>query len=213
MYIPSDMKMESIEVAQEFIDEFSFGVIISESLEGTHLPFILHKGEGKFGTLYGHCAKANHQWNQIGGKDVLVIFSGPDAYISPTWYATPPAAPTWNYAAVHVYGVGQILNITQARKVLEQTIKKHDPSLLVERNILTKELFERLLPGIVGFKIIISRIEGKLKLGQQRTSEDQRGVVKGLQSVNSHKAQALVDYMLREGVGTGNQRPPVELGV
>lgn len=204
MYIPPNMKMESIEFAQEFIDEFSFGIIISEPLEGTHLPFILHKDEGNFGTLYGHCAKANHQWKQIGGKDVLVIFSGPDAFISPTWYAAPPAAPTWNYAAVHVYGTGEILDMAQARNVVEQIVKKHDPSLLVERNILTNELFEKLLPGIVGFKIKISRIEGKLKLGQQRTPEDQRGVVKGLQSANSHKTRALVDYMLREGVGIGN---------
>ena len=204
MYIPPETKMESIEDAHKFIDEFSFGITITESLEGTHLPFILHKDEGDFGTLYGHCAKANHQSKKIGGEDVLVIFSGPDAYISPTWYAKHPAAPTWNYAAVHVYGVGEILNLTQAREVIEQTVKKHDPSLLVERNILTNELFEKLLPGIVGFKITISRIEGKLKLGQQRVSEDQRGVVEGLQSANSYKAQALVDYMLREGIGIGN---------
>ena len=76
MYIPSDTKMESIEDAHKFIDEYSFGIIITESLEGTHLPFILHRDEGEFGTLYGHCAKANHQSKKIGGKDVLVIFSG-----------------------------------------------------------------------------------------------------------------------------------------
>ena len=99
--------------------------------------------------------------------------------------------------------MGEILNLTQAREVIEQTIKKHDPSLLVERNILTNELFEKLLPGVVGFKITISRIEGKLKLGQQRVSEDQRGVVEGLQSANSRKARALVHYMLREGIGIG----------
>lgn len=204
MYIPSNMKMESTEGVHEFIDEFSFGVVISKSLEGTHLPFILKKDEGEFGSLYGHFAKANPQWKRLSGKEVLVIFSGPHAYISPTWYAKSPAAPTWNYAAVHVYGVVEILNTTQAREVAEQTVNKYEPSLLVERNILTNELIEKLLPGIVGFKITISRIEGKLKLGQQRISEDQRGVVEGLQSVDSHKAQALVNYMLRKGVGIGS---------
>jgi len=198
------MKMESTEGVHEFIDEFSFGVVISKSLEGTHLPFILKKDEGEFGSLYGHFAKANPQWKRLSGKEVLVIFSGPHAYISPTWYAKSPAAPTWNYAAVHVYGVVEILNTTQAREVAEQTVNKYEPSLLVERNILTNELIEKLLPGIVGFKITISRIEGKLKLGQQRISEDQRGVVEGLQSVDSHKAQALVNYMLRKGVGIGS---------
>lgn len=203
MYIRSDTKMESTEDAYDFIDEFSFGIVISDSLEGTHLPFILHKDEGEMGALYCHCARANHQWKRIGGKDVFVIFSGPDAYISPTWYARSPAAPTWNYAAVHAYGVGEILNEAQTRKVVEQTINKHDPALLVERNILTNKLFEKLLPGIVGLKITLSRIEGKLKLGQERIPEDQRGVVEGLQSVNSHQAQALVHYMLRKGVGIG----------
>jgi transcriptional regulator len=198
------MKMESTEDAHEFIDEFSFGIVISKSLEGTHLPYILNKEEGEFGTLYGHIAKANPQWKRLSGKEVLVIFSGPDAYISPTWYATSSAAPTWNYAAVHVYGVAEILNTTQTREVVEQTVYKFEPSLLVERKILTNELLEKLLPGIVGFKITISRIEGKLKLGQQRTSEDQRGVVEGLQSVNSHRAQALVHYMLGKGVGIGS---------
>jgi len=198
------MKMKSTEDAHEFIDEFSFGVVISKSLEVTHLPFVLNKDEGEFGTLYGHIAKANPQWKRLNGKEVLVIFSGPHAYISPTWYAMSPAAPTWNYAAVHVYGVAEILNTTQTRKVVEQTVNKYEPSLLVERNILTNELIEKLLPGIVGFKITISRIEGKLKLGQQRVSEDQRGVVKGLQSANSHDAQALVDYMLRQGIGIGS---------
>jgi transcriptional regulator len=198
------MKMESTEGAHEFIEEFSFGVVISESLEGTHLPFILNKDEGEFGTLYGHTAKANPQWIRLGSKEVLVIFSGPHAYISPTWYAASPAAPTWNYAAVHVYGLAEILNATQTREVIEQIVNKFEPSLLVERNILTNELIEKLLPGIVGFKITISRIEGKLKLGQQRVPEDQRGVVKGLQSVNSHEAKALIHYMQRKGVGIGS---------
>jgi len=203
MYIRSDTKMESTGNAYDFIDEFNFGIIISEPLEGTHLPFILHKNEGETGTLYCHCAKANPQWKRIVSNDVLVIFSGPDAYISPTWYARSPAAPTWNYAAVHVCGVGEILNIVQTREVVEQTIIKHDPALLAERNILTNELFEKLLPGIVGLKITISRIEGKLKLGQERIPEDQIGVIEGLKSVKSYKAQALVHYMLREGVGIG----------
>lgn len=204
MYVPSNMKMESTEDAHEFIDEFSFGIVVSKSLEGTHLPFLLKKDEGELGTLYGHFAKANPQWKRLSGQEVLVIFSGPHAYISPTWYATSQAAPTWNYAAVHVHGMGGILNTAQTRGVIEQTVKKYEPSLLAERNILTNELIEKLLPGVVGFKIIISRIEGKLKLGQQRISEDQKGVVEGLQSVNSHTAQALVDYMVRKGVGTGS---------
>jgi transcriptional regulator len=204
MYVPSNLKMESTEDAHEFIDEFSFGVVISKSLEGTHLPFILNRNEEELGTLYGHFAKPNPQWKRLSGKEVLVIFSGPHAYISPTWYATSPAAPTWNYAAVHVYGMVEVLNSTQAREVVEQTVDKYEPSLLAERNILTNEFVEKLLPGIVGIKITISRIEGKVKLCQQRVSEDQSGVVEGLQSVDSHGAKALVHYMLRKGVGIGS---------
>ena len=164
----------------------------------------MNKNEGELGTLYGHLAKANPQWKRLNGKEALVIFSGPHAYISPTWYATSPAAPTWNYAAIHVYGMVEILNLTQTREIIEQLVNKYEPSLLKERDILTNEIVEKLLPGIVGIKITISRIEGKLKLGQQRISEDQRGVVEGLQSVDSYGAKALVHYMLRKGVGIGS---------
>lgn len=204
MYIPSALKMETTQETHAFINEFGFAVVISDPLEASHLPFILRPDEGDLGTLYSHFAKANSQWENIDGKEALVIFSGPHAYISPSWYAKPPGVPTWNYAAVHVYGVVEVLTSNGTLEVVEATVNKYEPSLLDKRDIITDEYRDKLLRGIVGFKLTISKIEGKLKLGQQRSLEDQSGVVKGLQSSDDHDSRGLVNYMLRKAVGAGD---------
>ena len=87
MFIPKHNKMDNLSVAHDFIDEFSFGLVVSNSLTGTHLPFVLHKNEGEMGTLYTHCAKANSHWKELDSTEALIVFTGPHSYISPSWYA------------------------------------------------------------------------------------------------------------------------------
>ena len=204
MYIPSNLKMDDLSVVHDFINEFGFGVVVSKSLTGTHIPFVLHRNEGEKGTLYTHCAKANPHWREFDDTDVLVIFTGPHSYISPSWYAQSPGVPTWNYAAVHVYGKVSILNGNETLEAVEEVVQKYEPELLVNRDIVTNEFRDKLLSGIVGLKIELSKIEGKLKLGQQRKKEDQIGVYTALSNSQNLDDLALANYMRKLNVGIGS---------
>ena len=204
MYIPSNIKVDDISIAHNFINEFGFGVIVTSSLTGTHIPFVLHNDEGEKGVLYSHCARANKHWKELDGSDVLIIFMGPHSYISPTWYAQSPGVPTWNYSAVHAYGKVSLLNDNQTLEAVEEVVNKYESDLLVKRDIITDEFRDKLLSGIVGFKIDISDIKCKLKLGQQRNAEDQSGVYNALLNSSDFDAQSLAQHMKKLSVGTGS---------
>jgi transcriptional regulator len=197
MYIPNTFKMTEITHKHQFIDEFGFGVVISsaDGLSGTHLPFVLHADEGEQGVLYAHCAKANPHWKDLEGQNVLVIFTGPHSYISPSWYTTKPAVPTWNYTAVHAYGVASLLDPHQTLEAVEQVVEKYEPQLLVQRDIVTDQIKHKMLAGIVGFKIALTKLEGQLKLGQNKSKDDQTGVLHALNNSNNLNDLMLSNYM------------------
>jgi transcriptional regulator len=197
MYIPNTFKMTGITHKHQFIDEFGFGVVISsaDGLSGTHLPFVLHADEGEQGVLYAHCAKANPHWKDLEGQNVLVIFTGPHGYISPSWYTTKPAVPTWNYTAVHAYGVASLLDPHQTLKAVEQVVEKYEPQLLVQQDIVTDQIKHKMLAGIVGFKIALTTLEGQLKLGQNKSKDDQTGVLNALNNSNNLNDLMLSNYM------------------
>ena len=206
MYTPESMRMVDPAAAYALIDRFSFGLLVSPTLEATHLPFILAPTEGEQGALYSHCARANPHWQQLEGQPVLAVFQGPHAYVSPTWYARAPAAPTWNYVAVHVTGTARLVDANVSLGIVEATVRKHEPALLEERTILTDAFRDRLMPGLVGFRIAIEQIEGKEKLGQHRSPADQRGVFRALSRSEDGSDQALAEYMRNTGRGTGEDR-------
>ena len=107
MYIPKTFEVTDSSTLYEFIETYSFGTLVTVAGEqpiATRLPLILDRASGRHGTLLGHVARANPQWRWFdGNRQCLVMFDGPHAYVSPSWYATAPAVPTWNYATVHVY--------------------------------------------------------------------------------------------------------------
>ena len=212
MYIPSKMKMKDLSSAHDFIDDFGFGVLVSNSLSGTHIPFILNREEGENGVLYSHCAKANPHWKELKNTEVLIIFSGPHGYISPSWYAESPAVPTWNYAAVHAYGLVSLLDDQQTLAAVEAVVRKYEPALLEKREIITDEYRDKLLAGIVGIKIELTRIDGKQKLGQLRKPEDQTGVYQALAQSGKPEDQALAQYMKKVNLGTGIQKNETDDG-
>ena len=203
MFIPKPYKITDIAQAHQFINEFSFGVIVSNSLTGTHIPFVLSTQENQYGTLYTHCAKANPHWKELEGSEVMVIFTGPHSYISPNWYAKGPAVPTWNYTAVHAYGTVTLLNDLDTLNTVNDVVQKYEPSLLKEQKVLTHEYRDKLLAGIVGFKIELTKIEGQLKLGQQRSKPDQRGVYNALKQSKKIDDEALAQYMEKMNIGMG----------
>lgn len=206
MFIPNSFKMTELADKHQFIKEFGFGVVISfeNNLSATHLPFILDTDEGEQGVLYAHCAKANPHWKSIDGANVLVIFTGPHSYISPSWYTTKSAVPTWNYTAVHAYGVASLLAPQDTVKAVDQVVKKYEPQLLIDRNIVTDPLKHKMLAGIVGFKIELTKLEGQLKLGQNRSKDDQAGIYSALNRSSNYDDLALAKYMQKLGMGNLN---------
>lgn len=195
MHIPPDMNMETLHEIHNFIHQYGFAIIVSDSLTASHIPLILNTEEGEFGTLYGHFSKTNLHWENIEGKKILVIFNGPNAYISPKWYSDGPAVPTWNYATVHAQGVISILDKQKTLEVVEHSIGKYEPELLVQRDIVTNDFRDMLLPYIVGFKIELSEIKGKAKLGQNQKPKNRMGVYRALSESNKLEDQALAKYM------------------
>lgn len=204
MFIPKPFNMEHIIEIQQFMQRYGFAVIVSDSLTATHLPFVLAINEGKLGTLYTHCAKANAHWKELENKEVLIIFSGPHSYISPSWYAKTPNVPTWNYTAVHAYGKVTLLNENDTVKAVNDVVKQYEPELLEQQTILTNEYRDKLLNAIVGFKVEILSVEGQQKLGQQRTKPDQQGVYQALKQSKNLDDQSLAQYMKRVNLGLGN---------
>lgn len=191
---------KNIEQSYQLIEKHNFVTLISHSdgdLLVSHIPIMLNRNEGQYGSLSGHLAKVNPHLKMLDtGKEALCIFQGPHAYISPTWYKTKPNVPTWNYAIVHVYGTLQRVSDVQLSDDLCEMIKYYDPVLLeAQKNILPDEYKEKLIAHIVGFKMEISKIEMRFKLGQNRALEDKEGMLAGLRNQNTTESSALFDFI------------------
>jgi transcriptional regulator len=143
-------------------------------------------------------AKANPQWRTFGNQQLMVIFSGPHAYISPTWYTNVPNVPTWNYAAIHAYGYVQLLNKSELLNSLTELARTFEPSLLLETDTMPKTYVDKLAAGIVGFKIEVSRWDAQMKLGQHRSESDQTRLYKELQNSNNLNANQLALFMRKK---------------
>lgn len=182
MYIPASFAVDDPGTLQEFIERYPFATLISTGDDSavTHLPLLL---DAETDSLIGHLAKANPHAKRLDGEKTLAIFHGPHAYISPSWYEPGPAVPTWNYAVVHVQGTTQLLTEAETKAVLDRTVRKFESTQDSPwRNELPDDLEASLLQSIVGFRIRISKIEGKFKLGQNRSEADQAGMLARLKS-------------------------------
>ena len=186
MYVPPAFKEEEPAKLFNFIRQYSFGVLFSgqeENLLASHLPFLTNETIGQKGILLSHMAKANNHWQVLEGREVLVVFQGPQAYLSPSWYEEVEVVPTWNYAAVHVYGKFLTTNEGETRETLERMVGFYEATLAKPWKLesLPKDFFEKLLKMIVGFKIEINRLEGKWKLSQNHSAERRQKVIQALE--------------------------------
>jgi transcriptional regulator len=201
MYIPAPFREDRLDLLHEAMRQHSFATIVSAGTDGliaTHLPLLLDADRGAHGTLVGHVARENPHWRAFDGEqETLAIFQGPHAYISPSWYTTPYAVPTWNYVAVHAYG---------RPRLVEDDDKLYD---IVARLVTTfeeqfdyawdlaarRDYAEKLLKNIVGFEMEITRLEGKRKLSQNRSRADQEGVIAGLEGGGDPLGVAVAEIM------------------
>ncbi len=183
MYIPSSFKEENEGLLYEFIEKNNFGILFSrhqEKAHATHLPFMVNREQGEHGTLIAHFARANSHWKEIKKtEEVLCVFHGPHGYISPSWYKQRDTVPTWNYSAVHVYGIPTIIESTgELADMVTELTHFHESQIKTDWSLKEGEKkFDTLLKAIVGIKIEISKIEGKFKFNQNRSREDQQGVI------------------------------------
>ena len=204
MYIPKPFKEDRVEVLHRLIVDRPLAALVTlgpEGLIASHIPFLLDPHVGRLGTLGGHLARANPQWRDFSSQvDALVIFNGPQHYISPAWYPSRAehgrVVPTWNYIVVHAYGPLRIVDDTrrllphlrELTKTQEAGIE--NPWSLDEA---PQEFIESMLGSIVGIEIEIRRLEGKWKLSQNRVPADQRGATAGLRRRADPDALAIVE--------------------
>jgi transcriptional regulator len=204
MYIPSAFRIEDAAKLAAFIRRHSFATLITH--DGTapfasHLPMLFHPETGARGTLVSHMARANPQWRHFAaGGEALAIFHGPHSYISPSWYQTAPAVPTWNYAAVHACGVPAVISEPErVVSLLQETVSAYEAAF--ERpwpGDLPADYRDRLMQAIVAFEMPVTRIEGKFKLGQNRSAADTEGVFDALSRSGDAGSLALAQLMLTE---------------
>jgi transcriptional regulator len=206
MYIPTQFRIEhlpDIHAAMRAARLANLVTMGPDGLVATPLPVMLDDCEGAYGTIYAHVAKANPQW-RTGGQEALVMFMGPDAYVTPSWYVTKQidgkVVPTWNYVAVHAYGPVEFFEDGDRLLDLVTRLTNHhekpraDPWAVSDA---PPAFIQSQLKGIVGVRIPITRIEGKQKTSQNRTAEDRAGVKKALAAsdspVDRKVAAAIID--------------------
>ncbi len=200
MYIPPAFAESDRHKLHDFIEQNSFGVLVSQ-VDGlpfaTHLPFLLDRTSGPYGTLIGHFARANPHWRQASGQSALAIFSGPHVYVSPTWYESEQVVPTWNYTAVHAYGRVQIVEEKQSLlEIVQAMVRLYEHAMPRPWSFDPSGTFaERMLAQIVGFRIEIEKIEGKWKLNQNHPVERRKKVIRALQQRSDENAQAIAEMM------------------
>ena len=202
MYVPEHFKEDRVPVLHDAIRQYSFGTLVTvgeQELEAGHLPMLLDSENGPLGMLLGHMARANRQW-QRAKSDVqaLAIFLGPHAYVTPSWYPTTQqtgkAVPTWNYLAIHAYGDISFYDDTTAlRDHVGKLTAAHESARAAPWSIsdAPADYIEQMLGGIVGFRLVITRLEGKWKMSQNRSEQDISGVREGLAGQDS-EVHALV---------------------
>ena len=197
MYIPAAFRESDTARLHEFIRQYSFALLTSHSERGlvaSHLPLLIDPARGPLGTLVGHFAKANEQAADAG-SEVLAVFAGPHAYISPTWYETPNTVPTWNYVAVHAYGTLRLIDDkVELARVLDAIVAKYEGSRSQPWPFDSgTDFHQKLLDGIVGFEIEITRLEGKWKLNHP--VERRQRVITALNQAGGENNQAVAKLM------------------
>ena len=196
LYIPAAFRIDDADAQLAFIERHAFGTLVStgpDGLQVSHVPFLARREAGKV-VLLGHLARANDHWRGLEtAGEVLAIFQGPHAYVSPGWYAQHPSVPTWNYSAAHAQGRASLLDEAELHEVVAALSARYEagrerPWRLGDQ---PSGFIESLLGAIVGFRIEVDRIDMKLKLSQNRPAE----VPRVIEALERHGEAALAQLM------------------
>jgi transcriptional regulator len=212
VYVPEDFDASDPAWCHALMQAESFATLVTVDEGGvpfaTHIPVLLDAGRGRLGTLLAHIARANPQWRHFAaGRPALVVFQGPHAYISPAWYATHPSVPTWNYVAVHAYGVPAVIeDPARVKALLARLVGVYEgrrPGAWPFES-LAPDYVDRMVRGIVAFEIPIERLEGKAKLGQNRSAADRAGAAASLRAAGDGRSLAVAELMEKAGRPTAS---------
>jgi transcriptional regulator len=203
MYIPPFNRVEDRDRIVKFIKSHGFATLVAADngdIVVSHLPVLWDETNSEWGKLRSHMARANSQWRHFeSAKEVLCIFHGPHAYISPSWYIMQHTVPTWNYAAVHVYGIPTIVGEASLRQIVYDTTARYESGMSRPWTIpLSEQELGKMLTAIVGFSIEITRVEAKFKLGQNRSAEDQASVLRALQESSDPGGLELAKFIVEQ---------------
>ncbi|MBN9508854.1 MAG: FMN-binding negative transcriptional regulator [Alphaproteobacteria bacterium] len=195
MYLRPAFVEHDLDRIAALIEAHSFGLLITSEggLDASHIPFTLAR-DGDTLVLEGHLAAANPQCARLAGGAALATFSGPHSYISPSWYRTQPAVPTWDYAAVHVHGVLEPVTAEATVRAMLRRLSAHDASYDLDAQ--PPAFIAGMLRGIRAFRLRGTRVEAQWKMSQNRSAADRESVAAALRSLGSTDVAALVDATL-----------------
>ncbi|CAM3958445.1 protease [Staphylococcus schweitzeri] len=198
MYIPNFFQIDDFKEIEQFVKSNSFGMIITEKSGkplATHLPLILQK-KGDDYYISGHIAKGNPQWKTLNrNSNVLIIYQGPHAYVSSSWYEKENV-PTWNYQAIHLYGEATVLSEQETMNDLKTLLAKYEQYR--ENPVLWDNLAESTrmqAKAIIGFKVKINKVEAAYKMSQNRNEQDYNNIIKKLEDEHNSSSNAVADVM------------------
>jgi transcriptional regulator len=202
MYEPAHFEEKRPEVLRALMRAHPLGTLVTlgaDGLNANHLPMLYEEQPAPFGTLRCHVARANPVWREYSAScEALVVFQGPSTYITPSWYPskkeTAKVVPTYNYAVVHAYGPLRIIeDSVWLRSFVEQLTERHEALRSVPWKVsdAPENYIDTMLRNIVGVEIPLTRITGKWKASQNRTTADRAGVVNGLRERDDPDAQSM----------------------
>lgn len=205
MYIPEHFRLRHDADALTFMRSNPFAILISTTGDGpyaTHLPLFVRTDESKV-FLRGHVSKANPHWRYLEQQaQCMTIFHGPHSYISPSNYIARESVPTWNYAAVHVYGNARLFSSPQElHQMLDELMGSFEPAYREQWDDLSSTFRDNMLQQIVGFEIVATKIEGKFKLSQNRPRQDQANVIASLEKSDDSAVSGVSRMMKEQGLG------------
>ncbi|KJK16269.1 FMN-binding negative transcriptional regulator [Pseudomonas sp. B21-012] len=195
MFTPSSYKETDLERLHQQIEQTRLAVLVThgeQGLQASHLPLLLDRKQGSNGTLYGHFARANKQWQDLAnGAEALLVFAGPDAYVSAGYYPSkvddPRTVPTWNYVAVHAWGKAEVFHDAERLLEIVRRLSDHHEQRQAKPWSVDEapaDYMAGMLKAIVGFALPIERLQGTRKLSQNRSAIDIEGVRTGLANSN-----------------------------
>jgi transcriptional regulator len=199
LYVPAHFRVDDPDALFAFIERYAFGTLVSSGDAGlhvSHIPFVVERDAAGRVRLLGHVARGNDQWPQLeGARDVVAMFHGPHAYVSPTAYANHPSVPTWNYAVVHAQGTARLMDEAELHDLLMRLSATYEAGNAQpwKMSELPADYVATMLKAIVGFEIEVERLEGKFKLSQNRPAEAAR-VIAALEA----RGEADLARMMRE---------------